>query len=573
MEALIRKAEEKLRKTLKRGAGGTKYFGTMRRGETAELHQDLNSSEVPRQRSAVKRIIASITMGRDVSMLFVDVVKLGQTTNLELKKLVYLYILNMARLQPDKALLAVNTFLQDCSNTSPLVRGLAVRTMLCIRVDDVLEYTLEPLRRAVVDSDPYVRKTAAIGLGKLFHHNMDLFYDQKFANELIKLLKDPNPSVSGNAAAIVAEVNDYGPLVIEMKVEWMNRMLLQLAECNEWGQQYILEVLATYRPQEQEAAEELVSRVISRLNHTNPAVVMGGIKVIANVANKCDPNSVERFTSRINSAILTLAHSDAETVFVLCKNIHALLVIFPNIMRSNLDAFYVRFNDPTYVKLEKLYLLLKLVTPSTAPDVIKEFTEYSTEVDQRFVEEVVRTIASLAIKVESVAPECADLLMQLVELRPELLPEVITAAKNIVRKYPELLLLDPLIKDFGADNVVEEEAKVSLIWMLGEYCDYVENGDAILQRFIDSLMSHETSVQLAVLSAVIKMFIREPQKMQPTLNSVLETITQQSTDPDVRDRAFAYWRLLSKGIGVSSMKAIVHGQTPPLTWTTLLAMP
>lgn len=53
-----------------------------------------------------------MTVGHDVSMLLPDVVKNGQTDNLELKKLVYLYLINYAKSQPDLAILAVNTFVK-----------------------------------------------------------------------------------------------------------------------------------------------------------------------------------------------------------------------------------------------------------------------------------------------------------------------------------------------------------------------------------------------------------------------------------------------------------------------------
>ena len=45
-------------------------------------------------------------------MLFTDVVNCMQTENLELKKLVYLYLINYAKSQPDLAILAVNTFVK-----------------------------------------------------------------------------------------------------------------------------------------------------------------------------------------------------------------------------------------------------------------------------------------------------------------------------------------------------------------------------------------------------------------------------------------------------------------------------
>jgi hypothetical protein len=53
-----------------------------------------------------------MTVGKDVSMLFTDVVNCMQTDDVELKKLVYLYMINYAKSQPDLAILAVNTFVK-----------------------------------------------------------------------------------------------------------------------------------------------------------------------------------------------------------------------------------------------------------------------------------------------------------------------------------------------------------------------------------------------------------------------------------------------------------------------------
>lgn len=123
-------------------------------------------------------VIAAMTIGKDVSMLFTDVVNCMQTDNVEMKKLVYLYLINYAKNQPDLAILAVNTFVKVCKSPfslftatyisvfehvffifsctkdtqdpNPLIRALAVRTMGCIRVIKITEYLCDPLQRALV---------------------------------------------------------------------------------------------------------------------------------------------------------------------------------------------------------------------------------------------------------------------------------------------------------------------------------------------------------------------------------------------------------------------------------------
>lgn len=66
----------------------------------------------PKKKEAVKKVIAAMTVGKDVSMLFPAVVNCMQTDDLELKKLVYLYLINYAKTQPDLAIMAVNTFVK-----------------------------------------------------------------------------------------------------------------------------------------------------------------------------------------------------------------------------------------------------------------------------------------------------------------------------------------------------------------------------------------------------------------------------------------------------------------------------
>jgi hypothetical protein len=53
-----------------------------------------------------------MTVGKDVSSLFPHVVKNMQTEDLEMKKLIYLYLINYAKSQPELVILAVNTFVK-----------------------------------------------------------------------------------------------------------------------------------------------------------------------------------------------------------------------------------------------------------------------------------------------------------------------------------------------------------------------------------------------------------------------------------------------------------------------------
>ena len=156
------------------GGSDSRFFTTQKKGEMHELRLELHSTDRNTKVDAVKKVIASMTVGKDVSMLFTDVLNCVQTGNIELKKLVYLYLINYAKSQPELTLLAVNTFVKDANDPNPLIRALAVRTMGCIRVDRITEYLCEPLSRALRGEDPYVRKTAAVCVAKLYDINAEV---------------------------------------------------------------------------------------------------------------------------------------------------------------------------------------------------------------------------------------------------------------------------------------------------------------------------------------------------------------------------------------------------------------
>ena len=91
------------------------FSNTNKRSEISEWKALLNNDKEATRKEAVKKVIAAMTVGKDVSSLFSDVIKCVQTNNIEMKKLVYLYIMNYAKTKPELAILAVNTFEKVCS--------------------------------------------------------------------------------------------------------------------------------------------------------------------------------------------------------------------------------------------------------------------------------------------------------------------------------------------------------------------------------------------------------------------------------------------------------------------------
>ncbi|CAH8444687.1 unnamed protein product [Schistosoma rodhaini] len=556
-----------------------RYFTTTKKGEIFELKAELNSERREKKKEAVKKVIASMTVGKDVSALFPDVINCMQTDNLELKKLVYLYLMNYAKTQPDTAIMAVNTFVKDCDDPNPLIRALAVRTMGCIRVEKITAYLCDPLRKCLKDEDPYVRKTAAVCVAKLHDIDAQLVEDSGFLELLRDLLCDSNPMVVANAVASITEIlemtnSDSARSLLAFDGPVINKLLTALNECTEWGQVFILDAIADYTPGDDREAQSIIERVSPRLAHANAAVVLSTVKVIMKMLEMVDPASETASTviRKLAPPLVTLLSAEPEIQYVALRNINLIVQKRKDILKQEIKVFFVKYNDPIYVKLEKLDIMIRLINQSNIGQVLAELKEYAKEVDVDFVRKAVRAIGRCAIKIESAAERCVSALIDLIQTKVNyVVQEAVVVIKDIFRKYPNKYESIISILCENLDTLDEPEARGSMIWIIGEYAERIDNADELLESFLDGFQDENTQVQLQLLTAIVKLFLKRPSDTQELVQTVLGLATQESDNPDLRDRGYIYWRLLSTD--PAAAKEVVLAEKPLISEETDMLEP
>lgn len=67
--------------------------------------------------------------------------------------------------------------------------------------------------------------------------------------------------------------------------------------------------------------------------------------------------------------------------------------------------------------MEKLEIMIMLVSERNVEQVLLEFKEYATEVDVEFVRKAVRAIGRCAIKLEKAAERCINVLLELIQTK------------------------------------------------------------------------------------------------------------------------------------------------------------
>lgn len=161
------------------------------------------------------------------------------------------YLINYSRSKPDMVQYAMEGFMsvrrltrnihdlaeaaaQDCNDRNPIIRALAIRTMAYIHVPAVLQALVDPLNQSLKDSDPYVRKTAAICVAKLFLHDRKLVEQENFVNGLRDLLADSNPTVVANAVAALIEISERSDNIqLRLNFTIASKLVTAMSECSE----------------------------------------------------------------------------------------------------------------------------------------------------------------------------------------------------------------------------------------------------------------------------------------------------------------------------------------------------
>ncbi|XP_010723848.1 AP-3 complex subunit beta-1 [Meleagris gallopavo] len=201
----------------------------------------LESSKDSAKLDAMKRIVGMIAKGKNASELFPAVVKNVASKNIEIKKLVYVYLMRYAEEQQDLALLSISTFQRALKDPNQLIRASALRVLSSIRVPIIVPIMMLAIKEASSDLSPYVRKNAAHAIQKLY--SLDPEQKEMLIEVIEKLLKDRSTLVAGS---VVMAFEEVCPDRIDLIHKNYRKLCNLLVDVEEWGQVVIIHMLTRY---------------------------------------------------------------------------------------------------------------------------------------------------------------------------------------------------------------------------------------------------------------------------------------------------------------------------------------
>ncbi|KAM3477095.1 hypothetical protein MY8738_006590 [Beauveria namnaoensis] len=546
----------------------------------------------------LRRVVAMMYRNQKTLPFFSSVVKNVASPNIEIKKLVYIYLIHHAEQEPDLALLSINTIQKSLSDTNPQVRALALKTMSGIRVPVISQIVSLAIKKGVVDMSPVVRKAAALAIPKCYR--LDPSQAPQLTDYLSTLIGDKQYFVAGAAVAAFLEMC---PDRIDLIHKHYRGLVRKIVDMDEWSQLAMLRLMSSYarkcfpRPRagasksnstEPASADDFYNE--SRTEEADTSVhidpdlrmLLNAIRPLLQSRNSGVVVAVTRCYVEIGTAeyvklavgpLIALMRGAQDIQQLALYNIVSVCLMRPKDFVKYSSHFLVRATDSAPVwelKLEVLTLIFPHSPPHIKSLILKELEHFSQGTNKGLVQEAVRAIGRCAQSDATTSPRCLKLLLsQITSLDGTLAAESLTVIRHLIQQNPDSHVGTVVRLAKNLDSATDPQARATIIWLVGEFSglDGQDNIAPDVLRILLKDFVHESEVakrQIVLLGAKVylhhinrrteneKAEAAEDDPPQPLdthpierLWDYLMVLVRYDVSYDLRDRARMYRSLLS----------------------------
>lgn len=154
----------------------------------------------------------------------------------------------------------------------------------------------------------------------------------------------------------------------------------------------------------------------------------------------------------------------------------------------------MRTNDPTHIKLLKVQILTNLTTETNISIILREFQTYIKSNDREFVMATIQAIGRCATTISQVTEVCLTGLVHMLSSKTEfVVAESVVVIKKLLQshcaKHREIIIQMARL----LDHITVAAARAAIIWLIGEYNEYVKNIAPDVLRKIAETFINEVS--------------------------------------------------------------------------------
>lgn len=491
---------------------------------------------------------------------FSSIVKNVASPNIEIKKLVYIYLLQYAESEPDLALLSINTIQKSLTDQNPQVRAMALRVMSGIRVPVISQIVSLGIKRGCGDMSPYVRKAAALAIPKCYRLDPNTL--PQLLEYLSILLGDKQYYVVGSAVMAFLEVC---PDKIDLIHKHYRGIVRKLVDMDEWSQLATLKLMIGY-------ARKCFPRRTQRIRRSGTKGFYGdegsdaedatlGEEVqvldpdLELLLKACKPLLLSRNSAVIvavvrcflylgtpehaNSAIgplVALLRSPQDVQQIALYNVVSVGLIRPEAFVPHATHFLVHAADTPQVwrlKLEILTLIFPHCGTHMKGIILSELEHFTKASDAELVRESVRAVGRCAQSDSSTSIRCLRLLLnQISSPDGNLVAESLTVIRHLIQQDPSSHTRTIVRLAKNLDTTTNPQARASIIWLVGESAGVADEENIapdVLRILAKGFANESEAAKLQIVLLTAKVYVHHLNRTQEEANGAPE-LSQEALD-------------------------------------------
>ncbi|KAK2882648.1 hypothetical protein FQN49_000122 [Arthroderma sp. PD_2] len=478
-----------------------------RTASTSQIKKLLDSRNDRDILDGLRKVISLMYRAEPCLPFFSAVVKNVASPNIEVKKLVYIYLLHHAEAEPDLALLSINAIQKSLTDQNPQVRSLALRTMSGIKVPVISQIVSLAIKRGCGDMSPHVRKAAALAIPKCYR--LDPGTLPQLVDYLSILLGDNQYFVVGPAVAAFLEIC---PEQIDLIHKHYRSLVKKLVDMDEWGQLVTLRLMVFYArkcfPQRSQKVKKtnpkgfydedngedndddnlseeevdiidpdldlLLKACKPLLQSRNSAVIVAVVRCFRYLG------TIEHLESA-TGPLVALLRSPQDLQHVALYNIISVALVSPKPFVKYASHFLVRSTDLAHIwrlKLEILTMLFPHCGMHFKGVILSELEHFSNGSDHDLVRESVRAIGRCAEAHSSSSTRCLQLLLRQISSADEVLvSEAVTVIRHLIQQDTASHRNTVVMLGNHLGTTSSPGARASIIWLVGEFAGIDANNN------------------------------------------------------------------------------------------------
>ncbi|KAL2650491.1 hypothetical protein R1flu_018619 [Riccia fluitans] len=523
------------------------FFG-IEKGAVLQEARVFNEPQLDARRCAqvITKLLYLLNQGEtftkmEATEVFFAVTKLFQSKDIGLRRMVYLIIKEISP-SADEVIIVTSSLMKDMNSRTDLYRANAIRVLCRITDGGLLGQIERYLKQAVVDKNPVVSSAALVSGFHLLQSNPDIV--KRWSNEVQEAVQSKASLVQFHALALLHQIRQNDRLAVSKLVTSLTRGAVRspLAQC--LLIRYTCQVIEETSGNAQAGDRPFYDYLEGCLRHKAEMVIYEAAKAITEMTGVTS----RELTPAITVLQLFLSSSKPVLRFAAVRTLNKVAMTHPAaVMNCNIDMESLISDQNRSIATLAITTLLKTGNESSVDRLMKQITNFMSDIADEFKIVVVEAIRSLCLKF----PQKYRVLMNFLSniLREEggfdYKMAIVDSILILIREIPEA-------KESGLSHLCEfiEDCEFTylstqILHLLGNEGPKTADPSKYIRYIYNRVVLENATVRASAVSALAK-FGAAVESLQPRILVLIRRCLYDNDD-EVRDRATLYYNYLKKG--------------------------